>query len=277
MGELLGLQLMPRIICASLQTYFFDHTDVDLCKGVATSLSESQGYIGAYNDNTAPITKCAVNQLVLNVETREPVTVLDPAKGKIRLSDGSVVTVPLTTLWIVSRDCGFMQNSIPASQIGTPVEDGLRTLSHDPAVYGPVVDNGAKVAHDKYHQPMIRNGKPGERHWQPWFGYTFGWAPFPEWWIWKQVAGKPVGPWGKTGRYIQRAIAGVANYYLVERGIDSSAALDIGRSLQAHFKVEGVMEMNAKRGIIVWKTVPPIPTAPPADGVGPRPVKNTGL
>jgi hypothetical protein len=228
---LAGKTLMPRDGAAALAVYFGHVGDVELTKGVATGLGESQLSVGAWHDNPS--------------------------------TDGT---------HIVSRDCGWMEHSIDASLIGTAQEAALRSVSTDPAVYTPVVDTGARLTWEKYNQPWTRNGRRDIRRWQPWFAYTLGWATFPEWWVWEHG----VGPWVSTGRYVQRAICGVANHWLVHRGAQPSEALQIAVGLQGTFKVKGTLEFSQKRRIVIWSVVPGKPSKPPADGVGPRPIQNDG-
>jgi hypothetical protein len=174
---------------------------------------------------------------------------------------------------ILSRDCGFLQHNIAAKYIGTSYEARLRTTSMDPAVYQPVVAYGAKLAWEKYNQPWRRDGKKDIRRFAPWYAYTGGWATFPEWWVWARPW---LDHWAATGRYIQKAICGVANHYLVNLGGTTVEALQVANGLQAHFKVVGSLGIDQKRGIVVWAVVPKKPTAAPPDNVGPRPTANDG-
>jgi hypothetical protein len=121
-------------------------------------------------------------------------------------------------------------------------------------------------------------GNQGQRRWGPWFGYTLGWATFPAWWVWRQDAEHhPVGPWAKTGRYVQRAIPAIPNYHLViAKDWSTDTALTFARKLATHFKVEGDLYVSAK-GLVTWTNTPPKPSLPPANGVGPRPKPNAGL
>jgi hypothetical protein len=89
---------------------------------------------------------------------------------------------------IKSRDCGLFQINIPKNQVGTIMEDRL---------YEP-----------EYN--VYRAWKLYEsRGFQPWYGYTLGYATSPKWWTYSEKYKE----WRRTGRYIQRAVKGVANFY----------------------------------------------------------------
>lgn len=169
-----------------------------------------------------------------------------------------------------SEDCGLMQINIAGPEIGGPVEAALMTNSHDPAIWTPVAEANVARAARLY----------AERHWQPWVAYTTGWATFPEWWVWHQNAqGKPIGPWLQTGRYIQRALIGVANYHLViAKDLTPLKGLELARSLATHFGVKGEIKTTGllDERIVGWSEIPVRPVAPPLDGFGPRPTENSG-
>jgi len=165
-------------------------------------------------------------------------------------------------------DSGLMQINVPKS---SPREMELRSESLDEKYWRPVAEANARAARDLYHHPWTRNGEKGIREWQPWVAYTSGWATFPEWWVWSVVH----EAWLPTGHYVHRAIAGVANYHLViARDRDRGQALFMARNFQQTFKVKG--ELGISDGIVAWVSTPSRPKTPPADGVGPRPVKNDG-
>lgn len=174
------------------------------------------------------------------------------------------------------RDCGFMQIGIDAKYIGTEVEARLRTESKDLAVYWPVVEHGADAACNLFFSPWVRDGKATIRKHHPWYADRSGWATWNQWWVWARPW---LDHWHTTGRYIQQACAGVANYYLVGLESTQAEALQIAKSLQAHFEIEGTLGMqkdSTGRMIVKWTVIPPKPKSPPADGVGPRPVTNDG-
>ena len=177
-----------------------------------------------------------------------------------------------------SRDCGLFQINIPGFAIGTESEAKLRTESLDPEVYEPVIAYNIKRARDLYDSPMHRDGEyvMDKRYWQPWVAYTSGWCSFPEWWVWRQVEGEPVGPWVATGRYIHKAVVGWANWHLLIREDKSGEdALAFAKKNQAHWKIKGELALHPERGVF-FKSFPAKPQAPPEDGVGPRPVPNDG-
>lgn len=175
---------------------------------------------------------------------------------------------------VLSRDCGLMQINIAASAIDGPLDQRLRTTAKTPALYEPVALENVRAALALYNEAGTNGGR---RRWEPWVAYTTGWATFPAWWTWHQNAqGKPIGPWNETGRYLQRAIVGVANYrLLIAKDKTALEALSYARSLQSSFDVDGKLGVSSKR-IVGWSSVPPAPSGPPADGTGPRPVVNHG-
>lgn len=177
---------------------------------------------------------------------------------------------------VTSRDCGLMQINIQARDIGTPTEEMLRTESLDRVVYWSTATANAAAAYRLYEQPWVRPGDDEPiRRWQPWVAYTTGWATFPGFWIWHQLNGKPIGPWLPTGRYLQQAIAGVANFHhMTRQDMTLEGALAYARAGAQHFGVTA--DLHARRGYVAF-TVPEKPEAPPKDGVGPRPVPNNGV
>lgn len=82
-----------------------------------------------------------------------------------------------------SRDVGLFQINIPHEQVGTGFEKNLYDI-----------EVNAQRARNLY----IR------RQWEPWYGYTNGYALSTKWY---RDDGKP------SGRYLQRAVRGVANFY----------------------------------------------------------------
>ena len=211
----------------------------ELTKSIAVALGESGGSLGAWHDNYE--------------------------------SDGVTLS---------SRDCGLFQINIPANKVGTSVEDTLRTDSLDVDIYGPVWEANTDRAHQMYNTPWTRNGKQDIRRWQAWVAYTTGWATFPEFWVWQHHDDAPNGPWVKTGRFIHRAICAQMNFHLVIlKDWDEATALRLGARYAAHFGVKGdLLIKRPKNGpaVVAFET-PPMPEAPPADGIGPRPVPNNGV
>lgn len=273
---LAGKTIIPREIAHQARTYWANY---ELTKAVATALGESAGSLGAWHDNLAELSSLDKGDVVLNPELYIHMTVLDPATGKVRLEDGTVEMHPPNSEVVTSRDCGLYQINIPAAKVGTAAEWELRTESLDPADYEPVMANNLARARALYDSPWQRDGKMDIRRWQPWVAYTKGYATFTEFWVWKQDADhNPTGPWVKTGRYIQRAISGQMNYHLlIKKDWNTDQALYYGKRYAKHFGLDAELVLSAKEPYIVGFVTPAIPTQPPADGIGPRPVENNGV
>jgi hypothetical protein len=143
---------------------------------------------------------------------------------------------------IVSRDVGLGEVNIAARHIGTPVEEIL----YDP-------EENLDACRRLYEQPW--NSPSGIRRFQPWAGFTSGWAMFPEWWIWNSKDKQ----WVKPGRYLMRAARGVGNFNARYLGMDLS-----------HINLDW-----DETGSSTMKEPKP-PFNPPEDGIGPRPVPNDG-
>lgn len=174
-----------------------------------------------------------------------------------------------------SRDCGLMQISVEAEDIAQM--ESLMTESKDPPVYEPIVRYNVKRARQLYDAPMIRDGKQDKRRWQPWVAVTTGWAWFPHAWVWKHVDGEPVGPWVPTGRFLLRAVRGVVNWRLLTRQDLSveNAVVEAERLARLHGITNVTWRYSTSKA--VYYVLPPIPTVPPPDGRGPRPVPNDGI
>jgi len=211
----------------------------ELTKAVAVALGESGGSLGAWHDNYK--------------------------------DDGVTLS---------SRDCGLYQINIPADRIGTYTENSLRTDSLDPDVYGPVWEQNTTRAWTMYKTDWYRDGVKDIRRWQAWVAYTSGWATFPEFWVWRHVNGVPTGPWVATGRFIQRAICAQMNFHLIIlKDWDENQALYYAKRYADHFNVNSNLYMKRPKtgpAVVAFET-PPMPTSPPSDGVGPRPVENNGV
>jgi hypothetical protein len=138
---------------------------------------------------------------------------------------------------IRSRDVGLFQINIPVRDIGTKRERDL---------YG--VDANIRAARKLFDTIERRFPKVKRRRFNPWYAFTLGWATFPGWWVFT----KKTDPrrWDPTGRYIQKAVVGVANFYASRYQL-------------------------TPRPFVELPAPPPKPTKrPPGDG--PRPVKNDG-
>jgi len=89
-----------------------------------------------------------------------------------------------------SRDVGLFQINIPFEEVGTAAERKL---------YG--VPENLSRARSLYDR----------RGWQPWYGFTNGYATSTKWY---REDGKP------SGRYLHRALRGVANFYAEQMGME---------------------------------------------------------
>lgn len=172
-----------------------------------------------------------------------------------------------------SKDCGLFQINIPASEIGSSLETELLTN----------VEFNVQKAYELYEQEWIRAGKLDVRRWEPWVSYTSGWATFPFSWIWAQNAqGEGTGPWEKTGRYIFKSIAGVANWHLVtKKDMSLAEALAFAQEQAKAFGItdgsEPIEYATKNQGTIIsWKYAK-APTAAPPGNHGPRPEPNNGF
>jgi hypothetical protein len=275
-----GKTIIPREIAKVAKQYW---SNFELTKAISVALAESAGSLGAWHDNQNELKDCKVDQEVLNPELYIHMTVLNPMTGKVHLEpDGPIETHPPESSVITTRDCGLYQINIPASKVGTPYEDTLRTDSLEPEIYEPVLQANVARAKTMYSVDWMRGGSLEIRRWQPWVAYTSGWATFPEFWVWRQDADhNPVGPWVKTGRYIQRAIAAQMNYHiLIVKDWTVQNALYYGKRYADHFNVKAPLKASKEtpgHPSIVGFVTPEAPTEPPADGVGPRPIPNNGV
>jgi len=150
-GFLAGKQFQPRDLAALCYAHGWTEA-INLVTVVAVCLSESQGYQRAQNDNKLAISDCKAGQVVRNVETEEPYTVVDPAKGVLQYADGTTDTFPPEVEVVTSRDVGLFQINIPAEKIFSAEET---RLFDD-------VDYNIDRARDLFDA----------RGFQPWYGYT---------------------------------------------------------------------------------------------------------
>ncbi len=231
-----GKIIQPRDIVALAAP----HWPNSKVKATATALGESAGSLGAWHDNVA--------------------------------EDGN----------LTSRDCGLYQINLPAGRVSldpmspTDYEAQFRTVSTDPAVYEPVAKFNVRQAAQLWAEPWKRNGKDDYRRWQPWVAYTTGWAMFPHAWVWHQEDGDPVGPWIPTGRFLHKACRAVANWHLlIAKDLSVDGAQDECERLLGQYGVtDCAVKYSDRQAVYIY--YPPKPANPPADGVGPRPVKNDG-
>lgn len=222
-GEFLGHGMMAREICP----YVEHHWPNQRIKGVATSLGESHGRLGAYNDN----------------------------------HDETGITV--------SRDCGPMQDNIVARYIDTLTEWSLRTLSSDPVEIDRVMKSNMLWAYQLWSTMSdFRDGKRDYRRWRPWVADTSGWAWHPRCYVWhRDIDKNPVGPWVKTGEYLQKAIRGVANYdHLTKK----KSAKDVLAWVEVQCQNFGILpewcqwDYDSKK--LIYYIPEKLPVAPPEPG-----------
>lgn len=273
-----GRTLMQREVTALAAP----HWPNSKVKSTGTSIGESHCSVGSWHDNKALVTDLDIDQEVVNVETYEHVRVLDPAKGKIRLSDGSVVNVPTTTLWIVSRDCSLYQINIPARLINSDYEASIRSESLDPAVYEPIAKANVQAAYELWNSPQVRPaGQPQKRLWGPWVAYTQGWPMYPEAYVWHHIVdengnSKPAGPWVESGRYLFQAIRATVNYQLlITKTMSAPEAVAEAERLAAYWGITRGDITYDERHAVYWK-YPPAPTEPPTAEPWGYPVSNDG-
>jgi hypothetical protein len=193
-GALAGKQLPVRYIARL--AYEIGWTEPkNLVHAVAVCLAESQGYTRARNDNLKEIRDCDKGQVVCNVETLEHYTVVDPVKGILRYENGEVDTFPTEVLVVVSRDCGPWQINIPAYQIGTDAEERL----YEPEFN---VMRARQLFEERGFQPWVADHESES--------FPNGVAMDTRWY---RKDGKP------SGRYLHRALRGVANFLGEEFGL----------------------------------------------------------
>lgn len=208
MGEFKGRQLQPVELAMRLHKVGF--RDFDLVEMVATLLSESWGYTHAFNDNEADVG----TPLKRGDKVRLPGTT-GTALGQVLRSDRkrrrAFVRYPSQTdTWlrwdelrkVLSRDCGLGQINIPTRKIGTADEVRLYTVDTNLRAVKALFD--ARVTLTK------------RRRFNPWYGYTLGWATFPGWWVWTK---REPRHWAPTGRYLHQALVGVTNFYAFKLGV----------------------------------------------------------
>lgn len=134
---------------------------------------------------------------------------------------------------VKSRDVGLAQINIPARYIGTKRETAL---------YEPV--KNLTAARKLFDTRMTLTKR---RRFQPWYGYTLGWATFPGWWY---ATKDPPRQWKPSGQYLHKAIAGVANFHAKRYGVEPYP-------------------------LVYLSPRPPVPATKPKPGEG-RPIPNKG-
>lgn len=142
---------------------------------------------------------------------------------------------------VLSRDVGLGQINIRARDIGTARERKLYDPDYNLREVKRMFDT---------RETLVKR-----RRFNPWYAFTKGWATFPGWWIYtsKEASERTGQPrhWAPTGRYLHKAVVGVANFYARHYGLTPRPFLDLPEE-------------------------PPVPRKPPLNKVGPRPVENDG-
>lgn len=108
---------------------------------------------------------------------------------------------------VKSRDLGLFQLNHPAKVIGTAAEENM---------YIP----GWNVQAARQHYLRAIDYYGADFGWKPWYGWLDGYATDPAWW----VKSRKTGRWFKPGRYLHRALRGVANFQAAEFGVKSPAS-----------------------------------------------------
>ncbi len=257
---------MARSICKTC--YDTGWHDIDLIKITGTALGECRGSVGAFNLNAVPASAVLARdwqgpdwkvRLASDVDKDTGVLLADTVYAAKNVGP-NVLVVP-------GKDCGLLQINIDVRKMGTEYE---HRLLHEP-------DFNAHEGRLLFDEPGPNNGK---RRFGPWVAYTSGWVMFPEWWTWHQKDDIPVGPWVPTGRFVHRAVRGWANFQVMNRGLLLPIALEAANRHATKFGIKGAVLVEGKfpeLAAIDWTPVPYKPLLPPADGIGPRPKKNTGM
>lgn len=271
--------MMGRDVCtlgvravSSRGRYPFTERKVEL---LAMLGGEAAFSVGAWHDN--PGTAGGPLGLVreaLTAEDLEGRTVVDAVRERTRLAGAEGMLNP------ASRDCGIGQINIPWSQVGTPVELDLRTESTDPKLYLPVAQHNLSEWANLYVEPWaFPDGKREMRQWQASVAYRTGWSLFGPAWVGSHVT---PGTWVQTGRYLPKAIRAVANWWIVERGMDPYDALALAERLAQTYRVPmsttywlDVDPGDPQTHKLVFWHYPPKPTEPPAAD-SPYPTRNDG-
>lgn len=181
----------------------------------------------------------------------------EPDPGEIRES----------TIEIASRDCGLFEINIPGRDIGTSIEYELRTESLVPDVANRVALANMRAAANLYRQ---RWSSREFREWQAWVAVLTGWAFYTEAYVWSKVV---ENTWVATGRYLHKAIRGVANMHWKSGHVFLMGALSVAEDLASLYGIEKgdlwVDPAHQERGV-QWR-YPPKPTEPGTDADYPKP------
>jgi len=235
--------------------------------------SESGGNIGAWHDNysSAMTAMYATDEdpyglLVKRPELLEGRTVVE-ALAEMYEPVRASTHLGIHAATFLSRDCGPGQVNIPASKVGTALEQSLRTESLDPDVYLPVLGHNLDACADLYVEPWVfSDGKHEKRQWQAWVGVRSGWGPYGKSWAWSRVT---ANTWVATGRFCHRSIRAVGNWHRVYNGKSTTWALNEVNRLKAIYEVDSdyFIDSNGMIGI----RFPAKPTHAGSDADYPKP------
>ena len=110
----------------------------------------------------------------------------------------------------------------------------------------------------------------GVRQLQPWVAYTSGWALYPEAWAWSKVL---PDTWVATGRYLHKAIRGVANYHYKAGHTSLQESLHVAEALADQYRItKGDVYLHPTEAV-TWH-YPPRPSDPGSAADYPK--KNDG-
>lgn len=234
MGYLLGKQLLPRefvSVCAG------GWSGDDLIKMTAVIFAESQGFVGAYNDN-------------------------EDENGKTTSRDCGVLEIN-----IPADDIGTSIESKYRTVSKDPAE-------YEPVVQNSIVAATAlfHASWERNGKMDIRRFEPWHAYTSGWATFPYAWVwhqdpskPKAQW-----------GPWYATGRYLHRAICGVENYhYLIAKDKTLAEAVADGVAAAKRFGLDSVIKKHPTKELVTFAP-PQRPVAPPPGGTGPRPILNDG-
>ena len=235
---LAGKTLLPRDIAAELIKHQLWNT-FELTKGIAVTLGESAGSVGAWHDNDDGLEPdpdsrdCGLMQI--NIAARFIGT---DVEQKLRTEDKNPTVY------------------------GPVVEKNIEA--------GYVLYNQSWIRHGIHD---IRRWNPWVAYNTGWATFPYAWV-----WH-RTENGQPIeNPhWVPTGRYIHRAIAGQMNYHIViKQDWNPTKALNVAK--QYYIPRFGIKQATYSivNGVIAVK-YDPAPSTPPQDGIGPRPVPNDGV
>jgi len=215
-----GEQLAPSEVARRLHKAGF--RDFDLVEMLATLLGESNLYTSAWNDNLAPAGAALKrgDRVRFEEDKLDGVATVEWSSPKTRTA--RVAGADRAFSWddarkILSRDIGLGQINIRAKDIGTKREMDLRVPANNIRAIKALFDT---------RETLVKR-----RRFNPWYAYTKGWATFPEWFVFstaEQAEATGVARhWKPTGRYIHKAVVGVANFYAEEFGIQPGQLLSL--------------------------------------------------